>query len=435
MQKTWKIVDANGCMKKTLRKYLVWITLLLLVVLLFFQVRWMVYSVRFQEKVFQNSVNLALNKTISALNKNQTVCNLMRQCMNCDSTRLEMQLSSNGVGDQLRTAINEELAAFNIHLNYDLFIIKNKQDTLLAKQFDEVIRKGVCYTQSLREVLQESGYELVVSFPGRTRFFLDSAGLMLLSSVLLILLIFISIIQLVRLYKSELQLAENIKELINNVTHEFKTPISSIALAANLIKKGRYGDNPEKVQEYAGLIFKENQKLQRQVESLLHLAAIERDEFEYHRRQTPVDVLVNDAVESVSMLIAEREGKVITELESADATVWVDPLHLTNAIVNLLSNAVKYSAGAPEITVRTYTRGRSVCIEVSDQGIGIPVKYQRYVFDKYYRVPTGDVHNIKGFGIGLSYVKNVVEAHQGRVEVHSEPGKGSTFTLIIPKSE
>jgi two-component system, OmpR family, phosphate regulon sensor histidine kinase PhoR len=418
-------------MKKSLRKYLVWITLILLVVLLFFQVRWMVYSIRFQEKVFQNSINLALDKTIAGLNNDQYVCNLMRDCMRCDTTNLDDQLLSHGIWEKIHASIDTELEVYNIKLDYDLFITQDRQDTLSSGYFGN-IHRAVYYTQSLREVMQANGYELVVRTPGRGHFLPPEAVTMLGSSILLILLIFISIIQMVRLYRNELQLVENIKELINNVTHEFKTPMSSIALASNLIKKGRYNDNPEKLQEYAGLIFKENQKLQRQVEGLLDLAAIEWDEFEYQKVLVGLNELVNDAAHTIHLLVEEKGGKLNMELIAENDNILADKMHITNAIVNLLTNAVKYSNGEPEITLHTYNHGSDIVLEVRDNGMGIPGKYHRFIFDKYYRVPTGDVHNIKGFGIGLSYVKSVVEAHKGRVQVESEPGKGSIFTVTLP---
>lgn len=418
-------------MQKSVRKYIVWITLLLLVVLMFFQVRWMVYSIRFQEKVFQNSVNLALDKTIAGLNNDQYVCSVMRDCMRCDTTRLDEQLLSHGIWDKIHASIDQELAVYDIQLDYDLFITKDNEDTL-SSGFWGNIHRAVYYTQSLREVMQANGYELVVRAPKRSSFLSREAMAMLGSSILLIVLIFISIIQLVRLYRNELQLVENIKELINNVTHEFKTPMSSIALASNLIRKGRFNGQPEKLQEYAGLIFKENQKLQRQVEGLLDLAAIEWDEFDYNKVLVGLNELASDAAQTIHLLVEDKGGSLDVRLNAGSDNIIADKVHLTNAIVNLLTNAVKYSPGPPVITLATFNKGEDVVLEVEDQGIGIPSKYLRFIFDKYYRVPTGDVHNIKGFGIGLSYVKSVTEAHRGKVFVSSEPGRGSKFSMVIP---
>jgi len=416
-------------MKKLLRKYIVWTTLILLAILLFVQIKWIVYSVRFQEKVFRNSVDLAMNKTIANLNSDKMVCIAMRECMGCDTSRVNSRILSQEIWKQIHSSIDSELAVYNINLGYNLFITRDTGDTIKSGPIRLLVKRGTCYTQSLRELLQTSGYNLVVSFPSRTRFFLNEAGFMLLSSVLLILLIIFFFIQLVRLYREELRLSENIVELINNITHEFKTPMSSIALASNLIRKGK--PEGDKVREYGDLIFRENQKLHRQVDSLLDLAAVEGGDFEYHKKPENLNDLVLEALSAVKLLTDEKKGEVNTNFTEGNDTILADRTHLTNAIVNLVTNALKYSDEAPEISIRTFNRGSQLGLEISDKGIGIPVKYQKYIFDKYYRVPTGDIHNIKGFGIGLSYVKNVVTAHDGKVTVASEPGKGSTFTLIF----
>ncbi len=421
-------------MRKTLRKYLVWITLIFLLVLMFLQIRWIVYSIRFQEKIFQNSINLALGKTIASLNNDQYVCNLMRDCMRCDTLSLDDQLLSHGIWDKIHQSIDDELAAFDVYIDFDLFIIRNNLDTLQSgKKFNH--SRSAYYTQSLQDILQTNGYELVVRVPGRTTFLPREAALMLGSSVILILLILISLLQMVRLYKNELQLLANIRDLINNITHEFKTPISSIALAANMIRKGRFTGQPEKLQEYAGLIVNENQKLQRQVDSLLDLAAIEWDEFEYRKELIGLNDLALTAAQSIQLLLEEKDGNIEIDLKAEKDNLTADKVHITNAILNLLTNAVKYADKKPQIRLSSYNREDKVILEVSDNGVGIPLKYQRFIFDKYFRVPTGDVHNIKGFGIGLSYVKSVVEAHGGKVTVVSEPGKGSSFYLTFGLSD
>jgi two-component system, OmpR family, phosphate regulon sensor histidine kinase PhoR len=418
-------------MKNPLKKYIVWVTLLLLAILLFFQVKWIIYSVNFQEKVFKNSVDLALNKTIALLNRNQQVCSAMRECMGCDYSKSDAQLLSPNIWDQIHASIDAELAVYNINLDYDLFITTNGNDTLRSGAVNLVVKRGTCYTQSMRELLQTSGYELVVSFPNRTRFFLNEAGVMLFSSILLILLIIYFFIQMVRLYLNEVRLSENIRELINNISHEFKTPISSIALASNLIRKGK--SEEAKTREYGELIYCENQKLQRQVDSLLDLAAIEWEEFEYQKNPVKMDDLVNDAISSLKLLIDAKNGTVYTEYSEDSGMILADKMHLTNAIANLLTNALKYSSGPPVIKIKIFIQSDFIGLEISDNGIGIPLKFQKFIFDKYFRVPTGDVHNIKGFGIGLAYVKSVISAHQGKIQVSSEPGKGSTFTILLPK--
>lgn len=416
-------------MKITIRKYILGFTLLVIFALLTTQVRWIVYSINFQKKVFQKSITLALTQTISNLTENKKFCSMIQQCVACDTIQLETQLTSAGVWQNIHEAIDEELLSYEIDLEYDLFILESGSQSL--KDIEKEIQKGKYYSQCLHEIIGKTGYELVVRFPSRTKFFLEKTGLMFLASLILIFLLIVSILYLLKLYRQELRIAEHTKELLNNVSHEFKTPLSSIALASNMIRKKRYS-NSEKLDNYADLIFKENKKLQHLVESLLHLAAIERNEFDYVKEKVIVDEILNDAISSVEIILIEKGGKIESKLNAANAKVLVDKLHFSNAIVNLLSNAIKYSKEDLFIELTTQLTKDGIIIEVKDNGIGIPAKYQKYIFEKYYRVPTGDIHNIKGFGIGLAYVKKVIEAHDGRVEVESVVNKGSIFRVLLP---
>lgn len=416
-------------MKNSIRKYILGFTLLIIFALLFTQVRWIVYSIKFQEKVFQKSITLALNQTIANLTENKRFCSMIQQCVACDTIQLETQLTSVGVWQKIHEAIDEELLSYEIDLEYDLLIVASDSEAL--KNIHDEINKGKYYSQCLHEIIGKTGYELVVRFPSRTKFFLEKTGLMFIASLLLIFLLIVSILYLLGLYRQELRIAEHTKELLNNVSHEFKTPLSSIALASNMIRKKRYA-NPEKLDNYADLIFKENKKLQHLVESLLHLAAIERNEFDYAKEHLNVHEIIEDAISTVEIILLEKGGKIETNLNTSNDLVFADKLHVSNAIVNLLSNAIKYSKENLLISITTKNTDDEVIVEVKDNGIGISAKYQKYIFEKYYRVPTGDIHNIKGFGIGLAYVKKVIEAHGGKVEVESVLKKGSIFRILLP---
>ena len=413
-------------------KYLVTGTLVLLAFLFFIQVRWINYTIHTQEQIFRQSVNLALSQTIANLNENRNICSMMKACIACDTASSNVKVFSSGIWDQIQETIDSELKSFNIELDYDLYIIKDKKDTLRRGSLDVVLgSKKACYKQSLGDVLQNAGYELVVTFPGRSRFFFEKTGLMFLSSAFIILLIIVSVVYIMKMYRKELQLAENIKELINNMSHEFKTPLSSIALAASLIKKGSNGSNGKTI-DYAQLILEENKKLLQQVDSLLNLSALERNDLFFKKEAVDVHTLIRDAVSSVMLLVQDKEGEIKLNLPGSDLMVSADKLHLVNVFLNLLSNSIKYTSEKPTIEISSERQGGEVIIHFRDNGIGIPIRYQKFIFDKYFRVPTGYVHDIKGFGIGLSYVKNVVEAHGGEVRVSSMPGRGSTFSVRLP---
>ncbi|MCK5730813.1 MAG: HAMP domain-containing histidine kinase [Draconibacterium sp.] len=416
-------------MKKTIQKYILGFTLIIIFTLLLTQVRWIVYSIKFQEKVFQKSVTLALNQTINHLTQNKRICSVMQQCVACDTVKLEIQLTSTGIWEKIHNAIDSELKSYEIDLDYDFFIVETGSDTI--KFIKNEILKGKYYSQCLHEIIGQTGYDLVVRFPSRTRFFFEKTGLMFLSSVVLIFLLILSISYLLKLYRRELRIAEHTKELLNNVSHEFKTPLSSIALASNMIRKKRYSNN-DKLKNYADLIFNENKKLEHLVESLLHLAAIERNEFDYSKMKLNIHEIIKDGISTVEMILFEKGGKIEIDFDAVKNDIIADKLHLTNVVVNLLSNAIKYSKESPNIKITTKNIEDKILITVKDNGIGIALKYQKYIFDKYYRVPTGDVHNTKGFGIGLAYVKKVVEAHDGNVEIESELNRGTTIKILLP---
>lgn len=415
-------------MKQFFRKYFIGITLVIVFALLATQVRWIVYSIKFQEKVFEKSVTLALNQTMSNLTADKPLCKMMKTCVACDTVKLEDQLTTSGVWEKIHEAIDAELQSYDINLDYEMLILANNSEEL--SKIDGDIEKGMNFSRCLGGVLGQVGYQLVVKFPSRTKFLLEKAGLMFVASVLLILLLIVSILYLLRLYKQELLIAEHTKELLNNVSHEFKTPLSSIALASNMIKKKRYA-NEERLENYADLISKENKKLQHLVESLLRLEAVERNAFEFSKEEQNIESIINDAVSTFEMLLGDVNGKIDCVFDAKNTGVYADKMHFINVFVNLISNAIKYSKNSPDIKISTQNHNDTIEIRIADKGIGIPLKYQKHIFDKYYRVPTGDVHNVKGFGIGLAYVKSVVESHDGSIEVLSEVDKGTTFILVF----
>lgn len=416
-------------MQKRWQKYAPFFLIVVITALLVTQVVWMVHSIRFQEKVFQKSVGLALTQTMNQLTENKPLCSTVKACVECDSIMLSKRLTSAGVWNQIHDAIDRELHSYGIYLDYEMHILENDCPKLESLALN--LNKGQYYTRCLGKIIGKAGFQLVVEFPNRTMYFLQKAGLMFLASVLLIILLIAALVYMLRLYRKELQLAEYTKELLNNVSHEFKTPISSIALASNMIRKKRYA-NEEKLENYAGLIWKENRKLQNLVDSLLHLAAIERNEFEYNK--TPINIyrILDESISSFDIIIAEKGAQIKYHSTDEEIIIVGDELHLTNVISNLISNAIKYSKEKATIEVTVEKTAENVRVVVTDSGIGIPIKYQKYIFDKYYRVPTGDVHNVKGFGIGLAYVKRVIEAHQGNITVKSEVNRGSSFIISLP---
>ncbi|MBP6391942.1 MAG: HAMP domain-containing histidine kinase [Flavobacteriales bacterium] len=228
------------------------------------------------------------------------------------------------------------------------------------------------------------------------------------------------------------RLSEMKNDFIGNMTHELKTPISTIALSSEVLGDPAIVNEPERLRTYAGIIRSENERLRAQVERVLQLTTLEDGNARMKRDRVDMHTLIGEVSRSFDLVLKERDGELRSDLQASDAVVSGDRVHLSNALHNLVDNAVKYSPAAPTIELGTKNDGRWLHIQVRDHGIGIGRQDQRHIFERFYRVHTGNVHDVKGFGLGLHYVRQIAEAHGGRITVHSEPGHGSTFILELP---
>lgn len=223
-------------------------------------------------------------------------------------------------------------------------------------------------------------------------------------------------------------------DFINNMTHELKTPISTIGLSSEMLMKGSVS-NAEDVIRYAGVIYKENKRLQNQVERVLNIAKMDKEQVELKFEPFDIHELIEEARDTFEFNQMTHGGHIYLELNATNSKINGDAVHIGNVIYNLIDNAVKYSNEQPEVHVRTLNDKKHLIFEVTDNGIGIKKEDQKMIFDKFFRVSTGNLHNVKGFGLGLYYVKLVVDAHNGTIEVKSTFGKGTTFRILLPLSK
>jgi two-component system phosphate regulon sensor histidine kinase PhoR len=221
-------------------------------------------------------------------------------------------------------------------------------------------------------------------------------------------------------------------DFINNMTHEFKTPIATISLAADSIASPKVITDEVKINRFVSIIQQENKRMLKQVEKVLQMAQIDKKDFDLRVAEVDLHELIRQAVEHLSLQVQQREGHIEMQLEASHPVVEGDQTHLSNVIHNLLDNANKYSAISPRIKISTFNINGGMEIIVEDKGIGMAKEDQKHIFDKFYRVHTGNLHDVKGFGLGLSYVKAITLAHQGTIEVKSELGQGSKFSLYLP---
>jgi two-component system, OmpR family, phosphate regulon sensor histidine kinase PhoR len=279
--------------------------------------------------------------------------------------------------------------------------------------------------------LKNDGYYFAVHFPTVQANLISQMGIWGFSSVVMVVVIFFFVYSLFVILKQR-RLSEIQKDFINNMTHEFKTPISTIAISTGVLKDPSIVRTPERLLNYATIIENETHRLKQQVERVLQMARLDKEDIGLKREEINIHELIQDAVKNILPALHSKQGHIELILNASQSKAMVDKLHFTNVFFNLLDNAIKYNQQQPKITVSTKNINNRLLVSVSDNGIGISVDHLKKVFHKFYRVPTGNIHDVKGFGIGLNYVKLILEKHEGRVLLESELGKGSTFTIEIP---
>jgi two-component system phosphate regulon sensor histidine kinase PhoR len=297
----------------------------------------------------------------------------------------------------------------------------------------EKLKESIYRTRLFKnDLVGKPGY-LKVYFPKEKGFILKSTIFMLLTSLLVVLVIIYIFYWTVKAIIIQKKNSEIKNDFINNMTHELKTPISTISLAVEVLNDPAMSSNKNLLSRYLGMINEENKRLGMLVEEVLQSAALDRNAFKLKQEELNIALLVTEVVNKMDMKIKERQGRVEVEIDnSGDYNFTGDRVHLTNVLYNLMDNAIKYSRENPEITIEVLNVVNQIAIKVSDNGIGIAPEYSKKVFEKLYRVPTGNLHDVKGFGLGLNYVKTIVTRHHGSVEVKSVLGKGSTFIIYLP---
>ncbi|MFY0252427.1 sensor histidine kinase [Chitinophaga sp. 30R24] len=258
-------------------------------------------------------------------------------------------------------------------------------------------------------------------------------GIMITGGVLFTMIIVTAFALTLRTMLNQKKLSEIKSDFINNMTHELKTPLATISLAIDAIRNEKVMTKPEKIQYFSGIIKEENKRMNKQVESILQSALLEKDEIALKLQATDVHAVIQHTADNLQLQLAAKSGMVDLQLDAINPVIMADDVHFSNLIFNLMDNAIKYSNENLEIRIQTYNTRRSLFITIADNGIGMSRDTISRIFEKFYRAHTGNVHNVKGFGLGLTYVKAIVDAHKGKIKVESTLGKGSKFTLEFPQ--
>lgn len=348
--------------------------------------------------------------------------------------------------DLLAQSLKEELSSRGISTPYQYGVYaKARNSFVIVNGYFVVVDNSPQVTQGGAATLYNSPYRvalfpkdiespghLSIYFPNRTRLVLGSVWKTLVLSVIFTGIILFCFWYTVQVIYRQKKLSEMKTDFINNMTHEFKTPIATISLATDSISSPIIMSQPEKIKRFVDIIRQENRRMNSQVERVLQIAQLDKKDFQLRLADVNLHDLIQQAADNFSLQVEKREGTLALDLQAERPVIHGDATHLASVVHNLLDNANKYSPEKPEITVRTRNVPNGVAIVVEDKGVGISKEARKHIFDKFYRVHTGNLHDVKGFGLGLSYVKAIATAHKGFVDVHSEPGKGSMFTVTLP---
>ncbi len=333
---------------------------------------------------------------------------------------------------EIELLLNRELKNRSIDTEYEYGVYSNGLPTKVKSKGFKYKEKTFYKAPIFVDSEGGSNFSLLISFPEKKKFLISSILGLAVLSLLFTLVIVASysgaIYQLIR----QKQISEIKSDFINNMTHEFKTPIATINLAVEAIKNPKVIDDKEKVMRYLQMIRDENKRMHAQVENVLRISKLERNQLDISKDRVDVHDIIQDAIAHVELIVADRGGYIETHLDASRSEVLANEMHFTNVIVNVLDNAVKYSVEPPKIDLYTELVKNNIIIKVQDQGAGMSKAVLKKVFEKFYREHTGNIHNVKGHGLGLSYVKKIIDDHQGEVYAESEKGTGSTFYIKLP---
>ncbi len=333
---------------------------------------------------------------------------------------------------EIKRILTKELNEYGIDIDYEFAIYSNGLATKLQSKGFEYNTKSIFDVPIFYDENNQSIYKLLVNFPEDGKFILSSLiGMILLSIVFTSVIIIAYSSALFQLVKQR-KISEIKTDFINNMTHEFKTPIATINLALDTIKNPKIIEDKDKVVRYLNMIKEENKRMHAQVENVLRISKLEKNELNISKDRVNLHDIIEDAITHVELIVENRQGYIKTFLNADSSVVLANQTHFTNVVVNILDNAIKYSPEAPKIEVYTENVGTNILLKIKDHGSGMSKAATKRVFEKFYRESMGDIHNVKGHGLGLAYVKRIVDDHQGHVSVESEKNNGSTFTIKLP---
>ena len=332
----------------------------------------------------------------------------------------------------IKNLLSKKLKEDNIDIDFEFAIFHDNIGTKIqSKNFDQSLIPLLGVPIFLDDN-DESDFMLFINFPERKKFIISSVIVVTLLAMLFTLIIIIAYTSALYQLIKQRKISQMKSAFINNMTHEFKTPIATINLALDAIRNPKIISDKEKVLRYLQIIKEENKRMNAQVENVLRISQLQKKQLNISKDRYKLHDLIEDAITHVELIVEDRKGYIETHFNAVKSSVLVNQTYFTNVIVNVLDNAVKYSNEAPQIDVYTENVGNNILLSIKDHGKGMNKAVQKRIFEEFYREYTGNVHNVKGHGLGLSNVKRIVDNHQGMVSVESVKGQGSTFIIKLP---
>jgi two-component system, OmpR family, phosphate regulon sensor histidine kinase PhoR len=413
-------------------KWLVLSATVLIGLIVIVQVFWLTKVYSFEKKQFNTNVVKSLRGVFEDLEMNDNPSLSLQQLIrNPQDDYFLFQADTIPEKDSLTRYLQKEFADFDVLTDVKLGAYSSQKKEYVYEEYIPTVasRFDITPVSGLPVFIPDKDH-ILLYFPHRSLYILGEMNFWIISSVALSLALIGLAISLFYFYRQKF-LAEVQKDFVNNFTHEFKTPLAVIKIAGDVIGQEDIVHKPDRLKKYASIIQSQTAHLQSQVEKLLKSASADNKKLPIDKTTLNPATLIEQALNKLQPLIEQRQAKVELKLDNYETFIQGDESHLELAVVNLLENALKYST-LPYIVVQAGREDADYFISVKDNGIGIEKKYIKNIFKKFYRVPTGDVHNVKGFGLGLNFVKRIIDGHDGKIKVHSLPGIGTEFRLLIP---
>jgi two-component system phosphate regulon sensor histidine kinase PhoR len=398
------------------------LTGIVFVAILGIQYYWILKTAKTKEAIFNEKVHLALTAVSNEISTNTSA----KQEIFIAADKRELIKTD--------SILRHYLKLYDININYTFEVSpwKNQSSNQPIWQPQSLFNKDNNYQACISDPNEQEKLLLQLKFPEKEEFIRAEMGPLFILSIGLILLVMVVTFYTYRSLQKEKEIAENSKQFLSNTVHEFKTPLTNIALAGKMLKNETISSDEEKRNKYVDILLHEKEKLNQQVEQILQFSLIEKGETIKRFQVIKIVELLQEIEQETALQLEEVQGEISFVYTTNSIQINGDKELLKCVMINLIDNAIKYSSGSPKIIVLASVDERNCTIAIRDNGIGIPLKYHDKIFEKYFRVPTGNIHSVKGFGVGLAYVRLIILQHKGEIKVNSELEKGSTFTIKLP---